>query len=62
MRHTFRDHKNKTTMQQKLFHFFLPKEPGAFGNDVEKEPQKPRSKWKKYVYYKFALPTIQENW
>ena len=32
------------------FKFFLPKEAGAFGNNIEKEPQKPRQKLKKYVY------------
>ena len=35
-------------MQQKLFSFFLPQEAGAFGNNIEKEPQKPRPKLGKY--------------
>ena len=38
-------------MQQKLFQNFLPQEAGAFGNNIEKEPQKSRPKLKKYVYY-----------
>ena len=38
-------------MQQKLFQFFLPQEVRAFGNNIEKEPQKPRRKLNKYVYY-----------
>ena len=32
---------------------FLSPEAGAFGNSIEKEPQKPRPKLKKYVYYMF---------
>ena len=40
-------------MQQKLFQTFLPQETGTFGNNIEKEPQKPRPKLKKYVYYVF---------
>ena len=27
---------------------------GAFGNNIQKEPQKPRLKLKKYVYYIFT--------
>ena len=56
-------------MQQKLFQFFLPQEDGAFGNNTEKKPQKPRlKKLKKYVCYiftenlLFALPGGQCNW
>ena len=41
-------------MLQKLFQFFLPQEAGAFGNNIEKEPQKPRPKLKKYAYYLFT--------
>ena len=41
-------------MQQKLFHFFFTTRSGAFGNNLEKEPQKPRQKLKKYVYYIFT--------
>ena len=41
-------------MHQELFQFFLPPEAGTFGNNIEKNPQKPRSKSKKYVYYIFA--------
>ena len=33
-------------MQQKLVQNFLPQEAGAFGNNIGKEPQKPRSKLK----------------
>ena len=36
------------------FSFFLPQEAGAFGNNIEKEPQKRRPKLKKYVYYTFT--------
>ena len=46
-------------MQQKLVQFF-------FGNNIEKELQKPRPKLKKYVciYLQiiFALPAIQYKW
>ena len=54
-------------MQQKLFQFFfLQQEAGAFGNNIEKEPQKPRLKLKNmYVIYLqriFALPSIQCKW
>ena len=50
-------------MQQKLFNFFLPQEAGAFGNNSEKEPQKPRPKLKKCVCYIFTenLPCLQCN-
>ena len=41
-------------MQQKLFNFFLIKQSGGFGNNTEKELQKPRPKLKKYVYYIFT--------
>ena len=30
---------------------FLSQEAGAFGKNIEKEPQKPRPKLKKKVYY-----------
>ena len=36
------------------FKTFLPQQTGAFGNNMEKEPQKPRQKIKKYVYYIFT--------
>ena len=36
------------------FNFFLPPEAGTFGNNIEKKPQKPRSKSKKYVYCIFT--------
>ena len=32
----------------------LSQEAGAFGNNIEKKPQKPRPKLKKYVYYIFT--------
>ena len=32
------------------FNIFLPQEAGAFGNNIQKEPQKPQPKLKKYVY------------
>ena len=37
-------------MQQKNY-FFLPQEAEAFGNNIEKEPQKPRPKLEKYSYH-----------
>ena len=36
------------------FKKFLPQEAGAFGNNVEKEPQKPCPKLKRHVYYIFT--------
>ena len=39
-------------MQQKLVQNFL-QEAGAFGNNIGKEPQKPRPKLK-YIYYIFT--------
>ena len=36
------------------FKNFLPQEAGAFGNDTEKEPQKPCPKFKKCAYYIFT--------
>ena len=41
-------------MQQKLFNFFLTQEAGASRNDIEKKPQKPHPKLKKYVCYIFT--------
>ena len=35
------------------FKIFLPEEGGAFGNKMQKKPQKPRPKLKKYMYYIF---------
>ena len=34
------------------FKKILPQEAGAFRNNVEKEPQNPRPKLKKYVHYR----------
>ena len=33
------------------FKIVLPQEAGAFGNNIEKESQKPLQKLKKYVYF-----------
>ena len=55
-------------MEQKLVHNFLEQEAGAFGNNIGKEPRKPRLKLKKYVQYIiylqriFAPPAIQCKW
>ena len=47
-------------MQQKLVQNFLQQEVGAFGNNIEKEPQKPRPKLKNmyntYLLRIFTLP------
>ena len=50
-------------MQQKLFNFFLPQEAGASRNDIEKKPQKPHPKLKKYVCYRFTdnICCLQSN-
>ena len=40
--------------RKNCFKFFLPQEAGAFGNNIEKKPQKPSPKLKKCVYYIFA--------
>ena len=53
-------------MQQKLVQHFLPLEAEAFGNNIEKDPQKPRPKLKNmYVIYLLrilVLPAIQCKW
>ena len=41
-------------MQLKLVQFFLPQEAGAFGNNIEKNPQKPRPKLKAIIYHIFT--------
>ena len=41
-------------MQQKLFNFFLAQEAGASRNEIEKKPQKPHPKLKKYICYIFT--------
>ena len=50
-------------MQLKLVKIFLQQEAGDFGNNIGKEPQKPRSKLKNlysiYLLRIFALPAIQ---
>ena len=52
-------------MQQKLFQKLLQQEAGAFGNNIGKEPLKPRLKLKNmYIIYLlriFALPAIQSK-
>ena len=49
-------------MQQNLFQFFFkPQEAGAFGNNTEKEPQKPRPKLKKYVSYIFTENNCRQS-
>ena len=40
---------------QSYFKTFLPQVAGAFGNNIEKEPQKLCLKLKKYVYYIFTV-------
>ena len=51
---------------QKLGHFFLKQQAGAFGNNIGKEPQKPRPKLKNmyviYILRRFALHAIQYKW
>ena len=53
-------------MQQKLVHFVLQQEAGAFGNNIGKEPQNPRPKLKNmgviYLLRTSALPAIQCKW
>ena len=53
-------------MHQKLVQFLLQQEAGAFGNNIVKEPQKPRSKLKNmniiYLLKIFTLPAIQCKW
>ena len=39
---------------KKKFLIFLPQEAEAFGNNIEKEPQNPRPKLKKYEYCLFT--------
>ena len=50
-------------MQQNLFNFFLPQEAGAFRSNIEKKPQKPHPKLKKYVCYRFTdnICCLQSN-
>ena len=53
-------------MHQKLVQFFLQQEAGAFGKNIGKEPQKPRSKLKNmnilYLLRIFTLPATQCKW
>ena len=52
-------------MQQKLVQNFL-QQIGTFGNNIGKEPQKPRPKLKNiyfiYLLRIFALPAIESMW
>ena len=41
-------------MNKNYFKTFSAKDTGGLGNNIEKEPQKPRPKLKKYVYYIFT--------
>ena len=54
LRHNFWAHKYRSTMQQKLFQFFLQQEAAAFGNNIGKEPVKATLTIEKYVYYIFT--------
>ena len=38
-------------MEQKLVQKFLPQKAGAFRQNIEKESQKSRPKFEKYLYY-----------
>ena len=53
-------------MQQKLVQDFLQQKDGGFGNNIGKEPEKPRPKLTNvYIIYLlriFALPVIQCKW
>ena len=44
----------KVQYSKNYFKFFLTQEAEAFGNNIEKEPQKPRPRLTKYVYYIFT--------
>ena len=52
LRHTFWAHTNRSTMSKSKSYFkiFLLQEAGAFGNNTEKELQKPHPKLKKYIF------------
>ena len=56
----------QTENQRSKNNFFLPQEVGAFGINIEKEPQKPCPKLKYinniYLQRIFALPAIQCKW
>ena len=48
---TFFEFKYRSTMQQKLVQIFLHHETGAFGNNIGKEPSRPRPKLKNmYIF------------
>ena len=42
-------------LKKVISNFFLAQEAGAFRNNMEKGQQKPRPKFKKYVYYIFTV-------
>ena len=44
----------KVQYSKNYFKFFLTQEAEAFGNNIEKEPQKPPPRLTKYVYYIFT--------
>ena len=49
---------------QNYIKVFLPQEAEALGNNIEKEPQKPRPKLKKYIYlifYREYFLCLQSN-
>ena len=46
--------KIEAKFSKNYFKTFLPPEAGAFENNIEEEPQKPRPKLKKYVDYIFT--------
>ena len=56
-----------TTFLFLYFKIILSQEAGTSGNNIEKEPLKPRPKLKIYIYIKylqrtFALPATQCKW
>ena len=55
MTHAFELKQIELQCWKNYFTIFLPQEASrAFGNNTEKEPQKPRPKLKKYVHYIFT--------
>ena len=54
LRYFLTSYKQKYNAEKNYFKILLPQGAGAFGNSIEKEPQKPRPKLKKYVSYIFT--------
>ena len=54
LRHSFWAHKSWITMQWKLFQIFFAKRSWSFGNNIQKIPQKPCPKLKKYAFCIFT--------